>query len=97
MQYGGFRYERTAATLSTKEAKIFTERSTNAKNGLVHLLETKNIMVRMINESGWKFLFSLASPSNDETQDNSTKTNDTHINVRLAMDEEKDLFLCSLR
>ena len=95
--FRAYQPERTAATLSTKEAKIFTERSTNAKNGLVHLLETKNIMVQMINESGWKFLFSLASPSNDETQDNSTKTNDTNINVRLAMDEEKDLFLCSLR
>ena len=88
--------ESTAAKLSTKEATVYRQRATNAKNGLELLMnKEKNIHIRMIDRDGWDFLFSLTDEKVKGDGENEMERNGV-IGRRMEETNELDLFLVGL-
>ena len=87
--------ESTAAKLSTKEATVYRQRATNAKNGLELLMTEENIHIRMIDRDGWDFLFSLTDEKVKGDGENEMERNGV-IGRRMEETNELDLFLVGL-
>ena len=104
--FRAFRPDVVAARLSSKEREIFLTRSASARDGLTMLMSEQNeqvsrredengsVHVKMINQEGWNFLFSLTTTTDKSSDD--VREIEECVKERVKCSTEEDIFLQSL-